>query len=429
MIAPAHRTGSVAVFARRRGGFALALVAALAVGCGKADEAPKGGGGPKGPLVVRVATVKKERVPRTVELTGTLGGDEEVVLAAEVEGKVVKIEADLGDLVKAGAPIVRLADEELRLRVELAEAEYLTALARLGANADALDQFQPDLYANVKKAGADLEDATRTLDRVRQLREKDLASEGELDAARTRVTMLAAALEGAREEAKGAYAAAKAKRASLGLAKKELRDATIVSPVTGVVAKRMVALGDLVKQGQQVAQIVVQDPLKLRGEVPERYSGLVVAGMPVSLKIEATGASAEGKISRVGPVVAAASRTFPVEAQIDNANGALRAGVFAEASVVVGEDEEVVAVPETAVSALAGVTKIFVEEGGKAVEKRVTVLRKRGDQALVVGDLKEGDRVILTAVSRLFPGADVKVDAAPPGAGVPQEARRPGGPT
>jgi hypothetical protein len=74
---------------------------------------------------------------------------------------------------------------------------------------------------------------------------------------------------------------------------------------------------------------------------------------------------------------------------------------------------------------VAGVTKVFVEEDGKARERPVQVLRKRGSDALLSGPLEAGDRVILTAIARLYDGAEVKVDetaAAPPAeAGAPPE--------
>ena len=97
----------------------------------------------------------------------------------------------------------------------------------------------------------------------------------------------------------------------------------------------------------------------------------------------------------------------------NNPDGKLKPGLFARARVVIGNDETVLAVPETAVSALAGVTKVFVLEDGVAKERKVDVLRKRGSDALVAGELKAGEQVIITGIARLFEGAEVKLDGAP----------------
>jgi membrane fusion protein (multidrug efflux system) len=116
-------------------------------------------------------------------------------------------------------------------------------------------------------------------------------------------------------------------------------------------------------------------------------------------------------VSRVGPAIDDASRTFPIEAQLDNSDGRLKPGTFGRARVVIADDELVFAVPETAVSNVAGVTKVFVVGDDTAIERRVQLLRKRGSDALLTGDLKTGDRVIVTAIARLFPGAPIQVDA------------------
>ena len=404
--------------------FLFAIAVALAVAaCGGKDPAA-GGKGAKGPVVVRVGEARLERVDRVVEITGTLGGDEEVTVAAEGDGRVEAIAADLGDEVKAGGPLVKLAAQELRLRAEQARAEYQQALAQAGVDEGGLDSFAVEQHAAVRRAAADRAEAVRNLERGRELFKRQLAAQGELDALETHERVADAAYQSALETARSARATALARRAAWGLAKKKLDDATIASPVQGRVARRHVALGAYVKVGQPIADVVTVDPLKLRGEVAERYAGQVAPGMEVTVRVDAGAREVKGTIARVGPAIAASSRTFPVEANVANQGGALQPGAFARAEIRLGADEEVVAIAETAVSNVAGVTKVFVEANGKASERKVTLLRKRGSDALVAGDLAAGDRVILTGVARLFDGADVKVDApAPPPADATAEGR------
>ncbi len=399
---------------------AVAAAALALASCGKDGAAGKKAGA-KGPLLVRVAEARVERVERIVELTGTLGGAEEVTVVAEIDGRVERVAADLGDPVDQGALLVQLADAEPRLRHAQAEAEYLQALARLGVDDDGLGRFQPESMAVVRRAEADLAEAKRNFGRGEELRRRELAAEGELDALRTRLRIAEAAhkfgkgwaLPAALEEARGARAIAMARRAAAALARKKVKDTSIASPVRGFVARRHVALGAYVRAGEKIADVVVVDPLVLRGEAAERYVGAIRPGMTVRLRVDALdGRAVEGKVSRVGPAISTSTRTFPLEAELPNADGALRPGLFARAEIEVGADEQVVAVPETAVSSVAGVTKVFVEEDGKARERPVQVLRKRGSDALLAGPLEAGDRVILTAIARLFDGADVQVDGS-----------------
>lgn len=375
-------------------------------GCKKPEEA---GEKKAKPALVEARAVQPEKVERVVEITGTLGGAEEITLAAEVDGKVEKVLADLGDPVKAGATIVQIAPAELRLRAEAANAEFLQALARLGVGGDGLDAYAPEKHAAVRRAEADHEEAKRNLERGAELMKRGLLAQGELDALGTKERVADAALQSALEEARSGFALARAKRAAWGLARKDLADASISSPLSGVVAKRLVSVGEYVKSGQAVAVVVVTDPLKLRGEAAERWAGAVEKGMKVEVEIDASGGAREGEVSRVGPLVSGDSRTFPVEAVFANKDGKLKAGLFARARIHVGSEEEVFPVPETAVSTLAGVTKVFVVEDGKAHERKVDILRKRGGDALLVGDLKAGDQVILTGIARMFEGAPVQL--------------------
>ena len=405
----------------------LLLGLMMAAGCGGSTP-PAAGGGPRGPVVVRTVVATHERVERIVELTGTLAGTEEVVVAAEADGRVDRVAADLGDAVKAGALLVQLSPTIARIAETQAAADYAVALARAATDDASLDSASAEAISSVRRARSDADEARRTLGRIEDLFRKSVASQADLDAGRARAETTDAALAAAREEANAAIANAKSRRAGLALARKRVADTSINSPVNGVVAARLVALGEYVRVGQPVARVVMVDPLKMRGDVPERYADAIARDLPVDIEAEAIGVSTRAKVSRIGPLIAAESRTFPIEAQIENPDGRLKPGLFARARVVIGEDEAVIAVPETAVSNVAGITKVFVEEDGKAQERRVQVLRKRGSDALLAGDIKAGDRIIITGVARLFAGADVKVDGGQTTVAGAASGERPGSP-
>jgi len=394
----------------------IALLAVVAcVDSGPAAPTAPGGKLAGKPVVVRVLDAKPERVERIIEITGTLAGAEEVVVSAEVDGRVEKVVADLGDVVRAGGTLVQLAREAPRLQAAQADAEYAAALARVGVDDAGLDAATHETSSTVRRATAEHDDAMRSFARVQELAAKGVAAAADVDTGRARAEIAAAQLAAARDDALAALATAKARRAALGLAKKRLADTTIGSPVDGVVAARLVGLGELVKPGQPIARVVVADTLKLRGDVPERYADVIKKGLPLSIDAADVGARGQGVVGRVGPLVDAATRTFPLEATIDNKDDRLKPGTFARARVVTGNDEDVIALPETAISNLAGVTKVYVVDADhKAVERRVQVLRKRGSDALVAGELRPGERVVVTAVARVFPGATIEVDAGPP---------------
>ncbi len=373
-------------------------------------------------MSVRTIELRAEAVERVVEVSGPLAGLEEVTVSAEVDGRVAAIAADLGDAVDVGAPLLRLDPSELRLQVARAESEYLESLARLGIDDRELGSFDPATQAEVRRTLADLEEARRNLARGEELFGRNLLAQGEVDALRTRVRIAEAAYQQALESARSAFALAKGRKAALSLAQKKLRDATIVSPIRGVVARRLVALGEYIRAGQPVAVVVMTDPLKLQAEIPERYVGQIAPGMEVEIRT-AGSEPHRGTVSRVGPLVSGTSRTFPIEALFERPGERLRPGVFAAGVVRLGVDEEVFAVPETAISSVAGVTKVFVVEKGVARERSVTLLRKRGSDALVQGGLRDGETLAVTGIARLYDGAPVRVESTEPEARA--EERRP----
>jgi RND family efflux transporter MFP subunit len=397
--------------------YALFLSLSLMVSAckGGGDAGAPGGGKPGGPVVVRVAVARAEALPTALEFTGTLSGGEEVTVSAEVEAVVAEIVADMGDRVAAGDPLVRLNVEDLRLRAEQAEAEFQQARARLGTEPG---RFVPERTAAVRRAQADLEEARRELTRGEELRRREVSAPADLESLRTRVTMAEAALQSGVEDARAAAATANARRAAAEIARKRLRDAVIRAPIAGAVSRRLVAPGEYVKIGQAVARVVVTDPLKLQGEVPERHAGAVKVGLPVTVTSEAlVGQTLSGTLTRVSPEVSVSSRTFTVEARLADPEGRWKPGMFARASIQTGTTESAFAVPETAVVNQAGVSKVFVEQDTKASAREVRLVRKRGGDALVTGPLTDGERVIVSGVARLFDGAEVKVDATPAGGG------------
>jgi RND family efflux transporter MFP subunit len=134
--------------------------------------------------------------------------------------------------------------------------------------------------------------------------------------------------------------------------------------------------------------------LRLRLEVPERESLLVCLGQTVRLRVEGSTNLFTGKIARLSPALDEASRMLLVEADVPNP-GALRAGLFARAQIVVQEREEGLTVPASAVVTFAGIEKVFTVEEGRALEKPVTTGRRGLDWVEITSGLETGAPVVL----------------------------------
>ena len=145
----------------------------------------------------------------------------------------------------------------------------------------------------------------------------------------------------------------------------------VTEPITYAVSKRSVSEGQMLKQGDPVVELVVENPLRLWATVPERHSDQVQLGQPVRLSVTTfPDTTFDGQVVRINPTVEPSSRTFQVEALIPNNRKLLRPGGFAKASILIDKNAEATVVPIESVMRYAGVTKIFVVESGasRAIE-------------------------------------------------------------
>jgi RND family efflux transporter MFP subunit len=184
-------------------------------------------------------------------------------------------------------------------------------------------------------------------------------------------------------------------------------------PVAYAVARRSVSEGQMLAAGEAVVELVVEDPLRLWGSVPERYSGQVALGQEVRVQVAAYDRDFPGRVSRINPSVDPVSRTFQVEVAVPNLEGFLRPGGFAKAAIVTQREDDALVVPIESVGRFAGVTKVFVLEGENDRTKVRSVpvtTGQEGDRWIEVrGDLEAGQRVADSGLAQLADGTTVFV--------------------
>ncbi|MGH7790601.1 MAG: efflux RND transporter periplasmic adaptor subunit [Candidatus Binatia bacterium] len=349
---------------RARAGIALVALAAGGLGgCGGAADSPAAAAptatvAAVEALPVTVVPVALRPTKRLLKFVGTLFGNEEVTLSSQVEGQLDKIHVDLGDTVTVGDVLVDIDDTSARAQLRETEAR----LAK--AQADAV--------------------------RGRELLKTNVISPQEYEAMQT------------------AVAVAEAQRDMMndGLQHKRVR-----SPLTGSVAKRLVSVGEYVRPGTPLFDLIADDPLKLRGDIPERFAQEIAIGQPVQIRVDAFPDTAfEGRLARVSPSANAENRSITVEADVPNPGRKLKAGYFVSANIVTRADDQALVVPETAVISFAGVTKLFVVRDNIAYERHIRT-GTRDEQGLV--EVVEGltaDEVVATSgLAKLEDGMPVAV--------------------
>lgn len=380
---------------RRKATLALTLMLALAGGC--TGDSADGTVPPKGeePRPVRLVAAEAGALPRTVTATGALAAEDQVVLNTKVAGRLAELPVDLGSVVHQGDVVAVLDLTDLGLRAEQAETALAQARARLGAPLDgSADVIPPARTALVRQAEAVLEQARLQHERFAALHQEGILSKAELDRAESELRVAEARTQEAFEEVRNRQAMIAQRRAEVGLARQALADATLRAPFDGVVRERHLSIGGYLDVGAPVATIVRVRPLRLRLPVPEREAAALRTGQTVHLAIEGHDTIAEGTLVRLSPAVDESTRTLLVEAEVANADGALRPGAFARAEIVVDPAEPAILVPASAVVTFAGVTKVLGVEDGRIVEHRIRTGRRVGDKVEVLEGVAAGDSVV-----------------------------------
>lgn len=320
--------------------------------------------------------VETRELQRSLIVTGTLAADERVVLSTQVDGRVQSMLVDLGSSVQQGDPIASLDTTDYRLRVEQASSLLAQARARLGLDVQGTSsEVVIDQTSLVKEAQATFEEASANLERSRALVERRLVARADFDTANAAYLRAQTGVENAREEIRNRLAMLRQRRSEVELAKKQLADATVRAPFSGMVEARQAGVGQYLSVGAPVATLVRIDPLRLRAEVPERDAGSIRTGQRVTFAIDGQEALFEGRVARISPILAEQSRTLLVEAEIRNP-GNLRPGSFTRAEIVQDGAEKALVVPLSALVTFAGVDKVLTVDADRVVEKRVVTGRR-----------------------------------------------------
>jgi RND family efflux transporter MFP subunit len=385
---------------------AVVTIGFAASACSKTDTA-QAKGRDSAAKPVTVETVKQETVKREVELVGTLAAVDEVTISSEADGKVSHILADLGDRVKAGQTLIQVDREKQQYNLDEQRATLEKALAQLGAP-DAQHLPEAEKTPDVQKSAADLVQAKQAYDRASALLKRTLVPQQTLDDAAAALQSKQASYDLSLQNAKNLRASIKASEASMKLADRQLRDTEIRAPFDGIVEKRLVNLGELVKAQMPVIAVVRVDPLKVIAEIPEKMAPWIKEGQPVQLHVDAyPERTFIGKVSRISPAVNTATRAFPFEALVPNGDAVLKPGTFARVHIESGKTDEVMTLPYSAMQYRYGVNRVFVITDGKIAAHELKVGERLGDRIEIISGVKQGDRVAVTDVDKLTDGLKV----------------------
>jgi RND family efflux transporter MFP subunit len=392
---------------------ALVVAAALAAACANSqakDDAKTASNSQPTPTAtpVDVATAPAitRNLQRNVEVVGSFAADEEVVVSAQAAGELSQLNVDFGGYVSQGQVIATIDQRDAKLKIEQAEATLKQTMARLGMKEGEI--FDSNQNADVRVAKSQLDWAKLELDRSVKLIEKGDIPRSSYDEKVTNHNLAQARYQAALDSVNQQLAAVEQQKAALALAKKALADTVVRSPISGAVKEKHTSRGSYLTVNGRIVTIVKINPLRLRADIPESSAAAVRTGQTINVTVDAfPNRTFTGRVVRIGPSLDERTRALTVEAEVANSGNLLRPGMFAKSRLITSANAPAVMVPQRAVVPAAGLSKVFVIENGKAVERIVKTGATDGDLIEIVEGVKDGESVATSNLDKLLTGTAV----------------------
>ncbi|MFN7982233.1 MAG: efflux RND transporter periplasmic adaptor subunit [Vicinamibacterales bacterium] len=340
------------------------------------------GGGPRLPMTVELASVKRQDMVDTLEVVGNLIGAATVEALPKTAGRVEAVNVKLGDRVQRGQTLAKLDDREIVEQVKQAKASFDVSAA------------------TIRQREADLKLAQTNLDRSKNLFDRQLIPKQTFDDTDAKYQAASAALDLARAQ----YAQAQARLDELNI---NLANTVITSPVTGFVGRRLLDPGGWVTPNANAGFISVVDitSVRLVANIIEKDLRRITSGMKANVSVDAyPGETFEGRIAQVAPVLDPATRTAQIEIEVPNREFRLKPGMYAKVSFVVERRANTLVVPANAVVDLNGKKGVFLPQENTARFKPVSLGMTHPDLVEVTEGLDEGARVVSTGAAALREG-------------------------
>ena len=322
----------------------------------------------EGAVAVTTVAVEERSFRASLPFTGSLLAVNRAELKAEVAGRVTRVGVLEGDRVAKGTLLSAQDEEDLLLAVQAAEAQRAQAQAQA-------------------------QQAVRDNDRAQMLLEKRSITKQAAQQAETYHT--------------ASTAAVRAAESNLGLAKSHLHKARITAPFDGEVATRAVQPGEMLSPGQTAFVVVDNRRLEILADLPTEALPLVKVGLKASFRVAGFDQPFLATLTQVSPSVLAEGRTLRVRLEVPNPDGRLKGGLFAEGELHAEGEIRRTALPASVLTTVGRDAEVFLDEGGVAKRRRISVGQEQEGWRPIDG-LPKGSMVVAQGRDQLFEGTRLR---------------------
>lgn len=307
-----------------------------------------------GPVKVKTIIVAPQASERTIETTGNILANEEVVLYPETQGRVVKINFTEGAQINKGDLLIKINDS--------------------------------DLQAQLRKATATKKLKEDTEKRNKALLEKGAISNEVYDIAATELSSI---------------------NADIDLLKEQIRKTEIRAPFSGVIGLRSISEGSFVTPTTRIAALQNINQIKVEFAVPEKYASVLKNGNTVLFKVDGNNTQHQAKIYGIEPKVDEVTRNVIMRAICANPGQQILPGAFAKVSVISSTNANAFMIPTQAVVPILKGQKIFLAQGDSVIERNIKTGIRKDNVIEVTDGLKAGEEVVVEGVMYLRQGAKI----------------------
>ncbi len=380
---------------------------------GQSESSSPRGGGPGSSSTPSVEAVQAQygSLPLEERMSGTVRAHNQVAIYPEINAPVVSIEAQTGEYVQEGEPLVRLKNDVYRERVRQAEASLRIA------------------KADAQSARSNLNGLRARLKRTERLAEQDFQSKQELETLQSEVESAEAALERAKAQVAQA-------QATLDERQTDLRQTVVRAPISGYVGARNVEVGQRVDGSTRLYTMGDLDTVKVRVQVTDKMFGKVQEGQTARIYVPSKDTTLGGSITRMSPFLSDESYSAEAEIVVSNEDRVLSPGMFVEVDIAYGESQQATIIPLSAIyeDPTTGTRGVFVaptlgtevsvetpdsysaEDPPPLTQPTPTTFREvniiaEGRQTAGVRGIQPGDWVVTVGQNLLSAAGEERVDA------------------
>jgi HlyD family secretion protein len=386
------------------GGYRIWVAYQVAGEAAAKQQKKKGAGGVK-VVSVNVGKVETAAVREEILITGSLKPKEQVDVTGKATGRLERLVVQVGDFAKKGDLIAALEDAELQQQIKRAIAAQGVVRATMAQRRAELARAEAD----VKRAEILLSDG--------------LISRQEHESQRTNLQVVQAQVELAKAQEEQA-------NADLNELRIQLEQRSVYAPMSSFVAQRFVDVGALVSPSTPIVRLVNLATMVTIANVPEREVAKLRPGALAKVHVDAFGEQVfSARVSRISPVLDAATRSAMVEVEIPNPEARLKAEMFARVTLDLSSTRQAVVIPREALVYRGQQAGVYLLESRKPVFRPIDTGLTQGDKVEVLAELKPGTEIVTRGATMLAEGDQIRVVGGSGGerGGEPRKAKGKGG--